>query len=38
MRILLVVIISLLPLLAQAQSFRAPGAAQPWYLLSLIHI
>ena len=32
MRILLVVIISLLPLLAQAQSFRAPGAAQPWYL------
>lgn len=32
MRILLVALMTLLPMLAQAQSFRVPGAPQPWYL------
>ena len=32
MRILFIALMTLLPMLAQAQSFRAPGAPQPWYL------
>ncbi len=32
MRILVIAVMTLLPMLAQAQSFRAPGASQPWYL------
>ena len=32
MRILVIAVMTLLPMLAQAQSFRVPGAPQPWYL------
>jgi opacity protein-like surface antigen len=32
MRVLFIALITLLPMLAQAQSFRVPGTPQPWYL------